>query len=1031
MKRVTLYLATLLVLLTPFFSIFMPSAKASAADKPNGNFEFYIPPNGSTYLGQLKNAVNPNNGNGYNDPSVALTTVYVKGGIFGNNWEQMQLDTAQSACARTSAYNLISACAGGTAESNNPFGGGGGPFTGGNDNLFVYSMEYSCDLSKNSTDINPPVYDGQTGPNDPNDNVDIKFSVTMSLGDNLFKNGSDAPGSPVVLHWAGFTGIEHYPADISTETRQPDTWSSRQIPPACRPNLEGATDVYSSSTKDDGTNGAVVNQNVNVSSTVPKGAPSPPSGGGLGSGPGTPYAECVASGYNLSWILCPVIDGLAKSGDEIYGHIIQPLLFIEPVNLTGPSTGPGSDPTHTFAIWENFRIYGDIFLIIALLVVVFGESIGGGLIDAYTAKKVLPRLLGAAILINLSIYIVALGVDITNILGAGLGNLLEAPFKDVSGGFVLHLKGGTSDAGVGLVVLFGLLIAKAHIAAAVAEMLLLFVLLLALLIILAILVTVVLRKGLILILIVSSPVAFALYCLPNTEKYFRRWWDLFLRTLFVYPIIAVLFAMGNIMSVTMSSGTNGALGDLAGFLAIFALFIPLLMIPYSFRIAGGLLGRFHEFATNSAKKSHEAIKGNPNDQWSWRNRSKLKVGAGLNSYQQRLIDRGNQLTATRRHSIIGSVAGSGVFGNPSWRGARYNKMLNEAEESMSSTGRDALRYAAAGYSIKAGQEDINGKTADHDRYFNSKGDEITQAAYGQAKRFFGFTPHGIGSSLEYTYRKAQNSKDLANARFAFAQNAMEHDWTEDEMGDVWAQATFAHKDKHLSEWHSTPVPLVEGGTARDGVRFKDVSEDDEQLDKLIDEGHSTRAQFQWSSVRAQDWHAMGRRMKGIEGVIDSVNSGGATLGSAEDVAAGRADMSHGQYDDHLRRYAKMSELVDGIARQGGATMTDDGDVQVAGASAEVQGVLTAMSKNRKYGVTNAVNADDSFDEINRALYDKEAAKTPELDQRGVATGRMRSRRAGELDEWIRNPAHVVAIAPDVSPNRDALTTRTVIPNQNP
>ncbi len=34
------------------------------------------------------------------------------------------------------------------------------------------------------------------------------------------------------------------------------------------------------------------------------------------------------------------------------------------------------------------------------------------LIDAYTVKKVLPRLLAAAILINLSIYIVALLVDL-------------------------------------------------------------------------------------------------------------------------------------------------------------------------------------------------------------------------------------------------------------------------------------------------------------------------------------------------------------------------------------------------------------------------------------------------------------------------------------------------------------------------------------------------------------------------------------------------------------------------------------------
>jgi len=83
-------------------------------------------------------------------------------------------------------------------------------------------------------------------------------------------------------------------------------------------------------------------------------------------------------------------------------------------------------------VWSSFRLYGDIVLVIALLVIVFGEAIGGGVIDAYTAKKVLPRILIAAILINLSIYIVAALEDIVNIVGSGLDSLIRLPFQNAA-----------------------------------------------------------------------------------------------------------------------------------------------------------------------------------------------------------------------------------------------------------------------------------------------------------------------------------------------------------------------------------------------------------------------------------------------------------------------------------------------------------------------------------------------------------------------------------------------------------------------
>ena len=113
---------------------------------------------------------------------------------------------------------------------------------------------------------------------------------------------------------------------------------------------------------------------------------------------------CETAGATLSWITCPIIDGIIKAVNGINHYVIQPMLKLPLITLTNNTSGE----SQAYQVWSNFRIYGNVVLVIALLVLVFGEVVGGGVIDAYTAKKMLPRILIGAILINLSIYIVRL-----------------------------------------------------------------------------------------------------------------------------------------------------------------------------------------------------------------------------------------------------------------------------------------------------------------------------------------------------------------------------------------------------------------------------------------------------------------------------------------------------------------------------------------------------------------------------------------------------------------------------------------------
>src|SRR6185312_968140 len=416
---------------------------------------------------------------------------------------------------------------------------------------------------------------------------------------------------------------------------------------------------------------------VNIAGSPGTTAPGASGSGGSSSG-GPP--TCEASGFSLSWILCPIIDGLAHAVDGIYSGLVQPLLKTQPIELSNP----GKDPTNTYKIWSNFRIYGDIFLVIALLVLVFGESIGGGMIDAYTAKKILPRLLIAAVLINLSIYLVALAVDITNVVGNGVEALIEGPFKN-AGAFKLHIGGAAGDVGMGALLGSAGLIWKLSLAPALLEFLAFVVVLPAFLTFIAILVTVILRRGLILFLILISPVAFALYCLPNTEQYFRKWWDLLLRTLIVYPIIAAAFAIGNVLSVTMSSTSSGLIdGTLAQLLGIIALFVPLLLIPYSFRLAGGFLGRAHDAVTSVRDRAHKATEGRRQRAQSHLTRASIQ---GRQNWYSTLQDSASRGGAFRRRGLGGLARAVGGY-NIEARSSAANAEIGKEFNDIIATGKD-------------------------------------------------------------------------------------------------------------------------------------------------------------------------------------------------------------------------------------------------------------------------------------------------------------------------------------------------------
>lgn len=318
--------------------------------------------------------------------------------------------------------------------------------------------------------------------------------------------------------------------------------------------------------------------------------------------------SCDASLANpLSWVLCPIMEIGAKMTDGIFQYLVKPLLQDSPV---------GIDSSNDFyKVWQSFRVIANILLIGVLLILVLAqltEGWGLNMVDAYTAKKMAPRILIGVIAINISIYLCVAAVDITNIIGNGLNYILTKPFAE-AGALDGQTEANAESAIIGVLAggIAGGAI-TAIVAAGVASELLTLALLFIVPVVLtvafaamAVLFTLVIRFGLLVFLTVVSPIAIACFILPGTEKYFKVWWNQFLKTLIVYPIIAAIFAMSNIMAaifITNSTKINDSAGIVSLLVGVIAVYVPLFLIPFSFKFAGGAIGAFGKFSGDLGSK---------------------------------------------------------------------------------------------------------------------------------------------------------------------------------------------------------------------------------------------------------------------------------------------------------------------------------------------------------------------------------------------------------------------------------------------
>ena len=297
---------------------------------------------------------------------------------------------------------------------------------------------------------------------------------------------------------------------------------------------------------------------------------------------------CANSGgaMSLGWILCPLLDFMGDAAEKVYDEFVEPSLQVEPQLFS-------QDPNEgTLKAWTVFQTIANTVFIILVLIVVFSQLTGVG-IDNYGIKKILPKLIIAAVLVNLSYFICQLCIDLSNIIGNGFQEI----FDNLSTGTpTLSIPNATlptvtMTGFTGVAILSALAVMTGVIWQNPAIILSLLVS--ALGIVIAIFFLFILlsaRQAAIVVLTVVSPIAFVCYVLPNTKKIFDKWIKFGEGLLLVYPICGLLVGGGDYVSRLLLSSGFAAGGFVSALTAMIVGVLPIFFIPTVLKGAFSAMG---------------------------------------------------------------------------------------------------------------------------------------------------------------------------------------------------------------------------------------------------------------------------------------------------------------------------------------------------------------------------------------------------------------------------------------------------------
>jgi hypothetical protein len=343
------------------------------------------------------------------------------------------------------------------------------------------------------------------------------------------------------------------------------------------------------------------------------------------------------------------------------------------------------DETAVTLGWEQVRNLANMFFIVILLVIAFATILR---VDSYNVKKLLPKLVIMAVLINFSKMICGIIIEINQVAMMTFLNAIRG-----DGGAWVNLLGvqnflnyveankwnGSLDA----------------TSAVTGYFLALIFLIVALVTVFAYLGVLVMRMVMLWVYIVLSPLAYLLAAFPQGQTYSNRWWDDFTKYAVTGPVLAFFLWLAMVSASGAGTIANDAscLGPYEtlctdNFLQ-FIIGIGMLLggLQITSQIGGAVgssaakgLSRIQNGKTIAVKYA----KDKSMDTAKWAGMQTLGVGRGID----RIMGRAWNTVTPNRMNVEGGLAGTAIqkgrnLANFSWLGGR-NKDKIEADKSLHS-----------------------------------------------------------------------------------------------------------------------------------------------------------------------------------------------------------------------------------------------------------------------------------------------------------------------------------------------------------
>lgn len=374
--------------------------------------------------------------------------------------------------------------------------------------------------------------------------------------------------------------------------------------------------------------------------------------------------------FGVGWIICPVTNFLSSAMDWLFG-ILADFLTVQPVQTTQDNA--------LYRAWSFMRNFANIAFVIAFLIIIYSQLTSMGLSN-YGIKRTLPRLIVAAVLVNISYWVCAVAIDLSNILGYSMQDIFISLRNHLVGaeGNSWHLSSWKSLAGFilsgGTAAVAGGIGIYSIIAGTVggALYLLLPILVGALMAVLVALLVMAARQAIITIMVILSPLAFVAYLLPNTEKYFDKWKDLFLTMLIMFPAFSIIFGGAQLAGVAIIQNADSINTLLLGMAVQVA---PVAITPLLLKFSGSLLGRIAGIANNPNRGLIDRSRKWSQDR---ANQHKARVLANPGTRRRDALGRAARRIDYRRRGREGWQKVNEELGDANWANTAESHLIHNA-----------------------------------------------------------------------------------------------------------------------------------------------------------------------------------------------------------------------------------------------------------------------------------------------------------------------------------------------------------------